>query len=310
MQHRQTTTTDMRRFLEKYLLPIAMIMGILFHRYLSGFSPIIPWMLSLMLFITYSRVRWIDIRLTRFHYILLAIQYGGSALVYFALSPFDKVLAQATMICILTATATSAPVVTGLLGGSISTTATYSLISNLSVAFIGPLFLTLMGDHGSDIHFATTFLHILIRVMPVLIGPFLLALLVRKISTTLHRKIYSAQILSFYLWAITLTILIGNVTQFVKIHGDGNYVLELLIAGSTLLICLTQFFSGKRIGRLFDLKISGGQSLGQKNTVLAIWLTQTYLNPLATLGPGLYVLWQNIVNSWQIWKKKRSEQAS
>jgi BASS family bile acid:Na+ symporter len=56
------------------------------------------------------------------------------------------------------------------------------------------------------------------------------------------------------------------------------------------------------------MTIAGGQGMGQKNTILAIWLTQTYLNPIASLGPGMYVIWQNVVNSWQIWKKKRTEE--
>ncbi|KUK78743.1 MAG: hypothetical protein XD92_0082 [Proteiniphilum acetatigenes] len=297
----------MQKFLEKYLLPVAMLLGFAFHRQLSILSPIIPWLLALMLFITYSRVRWADIQLTRFHYILLAIQYGGSALVYLVLRPFNDVLAQAAMICVLTATATSAPVVAGILGGSISMTAAYSIVSNLSVAFIAPIFLSLVGESGESVSFGTTFWHILLSVMPILVGPFLVTLIIRKSAPALHRKIYSAQILSFYLWAAALTIVIGNVTQYVKMQDDGNYTLEAAIAVVSLLICLAQFFFGRKIGRHFGRTVAGGQSLGQKNTVLAIWLTQTYLNPLATLGPGLYVLWQNLVNSWQIWKKKKSE---
>ncbi len=300
----------MQKHLEKYLLPVAMLLGIAFHEPLSMLSPIIPWLLALMLFITYSRVRWADIRLTRFHYILLAIQYGGSALVYLALRPFSEVLAQAAMICVLTATATSAPVVAGILGGSISVTAAYAIVSNLSVAFIAPLFLSLVGTSGDNISFGTTFCHILLSVMPILVGPFLLALFIRTRVPQLHKKIYSAQILSFYLWAAALTVVIGNVTQYVKMQDDGNYTLEAVIAGISLLICLAQFFFGRKIGRHFGRTVAGGQSLGQKNTVLAIWLTQTYLNPLATLGPGLYVLWQNLVNSWQIWKKKKAEEES
>ena len=295
----------MQKYLEKYLLPVAMLLGIAFHRQLSILSPIIPWLLALMLFITYSRVRWTDIQLTRFHYILLAIQYGGSALVYLVLRPFNDVLAQAAMICVLTATATSAPVVAGILGGSISMTAAYAIVSNLSVAFIAPIFLSLVGESGESVSFGTTFWHILLSVMPILVGPFLATLIIRKSAPALHRKIYSAQILSFYLWAAALTIVIGNVTQYVKMQDDGNYTLEAVIAVVSLLICLAQFFFGRKIGRHFGRTVAGGQSLGQKNTVLAIWLTQTYLNPLATLGPGLYVLWQNLVNSWQIWKKQK-----
>lgn len=303
----EVTEYPMQKFLEKYLLPVAMLLGIAFHRQLSILSPIIPWLLALMLFITYSRVRWADIQLTRFHYILLAIQYGGSAIVYLVLRPFNNVLAQAAMICVLTATATSAPVVAGILGGSISMTAAYSIVSNLSVAFIAPIFLSLVGESGESVSFGTTFWHILLSVMPILVGPFLVTLIIRKSAPALHRKIYSAQILSFYLWASALTIVIGNVTQYVKMQDDGDYTLEAAIAVVSLLICLAQFFFGRKIGRHFGRTVAGGQSLGQKNTVLAIWLTQTYLNPLATLGPGLYVLWQNLVNSWQIWKKKKSE---
>jgi len=47
--------------------------------------------------------------------------------------------------------------------------------------------------------------------------------------------------------------------------------------------------------------------LGQKNTVLAIWMAVTYLNPLSSVGPGSYVVWQNIINSWQLWKKRKNE---
>jgi BASS family bile acid:Na+ symporter len=48
--------------------------------------------------------------------------------------------------------------------------------------------------------------------------------------------------------------------------------------------------------------------LGQKNTVLAIWMAATYLNPLTTIAPGSYVVWQNTINSWQLWKKRKSEE--
>lgn len=298
----------MQKYIEKYLLPVAMILGITFHKQLAIFSPVIPYLLSLMLFITYCRVSWSDIRLNKFHFILLAIQYFGSALVYLILRPFNEILAQAAMICVLTATATSAPVVAGLLGGSISVTAAYSIISNLSVAFIAPLFLSVVGESSVEVSFASSFWHILLKVMPILVIPFLLAFILQKTAPRVHKKIRSAQIISFYLWAAALTVVIGNVTQYVRLQDDGNYTLEIIIAVTSLLICLLQFLFGRKIGKHFGWTVAGGQGLGQKNTVLAIWLTQTYLNPLATLGPGAYVLWQNLVNSWQIWRyAKRSD---
>ena len=291
----------MQKFLEKYLLPIAMILGIAFHKQLSILSPILPFLIALMLFISYCRVSMSDIKLTKFHYILLAIQYLGSAAIYLLLRPINEILAQAAMICVLTSTATSAPVVAGLLGGSISVTAAYSIISNLSIALIGPVFLSFIGQTDKDISLTSSFWHIFISVIPILILPFIIALTVQKVAPIVHKKIQSAQIISFYIWAAALTIVIGNITQYIVLQADGNYTLEIIIASTSLVICLLQFYFGRKIGRKFGRTVAGGQGLGQKNTVLAIWLTQTYLNPLATLGPGAYVLWQNLVNSWQIW---------
>jgi len=297
-----------KRFLDKYLLLIAMVIGIGFYRPLSVLSPLTPFLLSTMLFITYMRVSWHDIRLTKFHYILLGIQYVGSAAVYLLLRPLNEILAQSAMICVLAPTATSAPVVAGLLGGSISAVAAYSMISNLLVAFIAPLFLSVVGHTGSEVSFAVSFWYIFKKVMPVLILPFVCALLLRKVSHKAYKKVQSAQIVSFYLWAIAITIVIAGVTRFVVEQNTGSYTLEIFIELASLIICLLQFVAGRKIGAAFGRAVAGGQSLGQKNTILAIWLTQTYLHPLASLGPGLYVLWQNLVNSYQIWLKKHQEE--
>ena len=74
-----------------------------------------------------------------------------------------------------------------------------------------------------------------------------------------------------------------------------------------IVLCLSQREFGKRIGSAYHDRISAGQALGQKNTVLAIWMAVTYLNPLSSVGPGSYVVWQNIFNSYQLWKKRKSE---
>jgi BASS family bile acid:Na+ symporter len=228
--------------------------------------------------------------------------------VYAIVRPFNEILAQAAMICILAPTATSAPVVSGILGGSVSATAAYSIMSNLSVAFIAPVYLSIIGHTGQSVPFLTAFGYIFLKVMPTLILPFLLALALERISPAVHKKIRSAQIVSFYVWAVALTIVISNVTNFVITEFDGNFRLEILIAIVAAIICLLQFFLGRKIGNRHHMTIAGGQGMGQKNTILAIWLTQTYLNPIASLGPGMYVIWQNVVNSWQIWKKKRAEE--
>ncbi len=59
------------------------------------------------------------------------------------------------------------------------------------------------------------------------------------------------------------------------------------------------------MGRRYGDTVAGGQSLGQKNTVLAVWMAQQFLDPVSSVAPTAYIVWQNFVNSYQIYKKDR-----
>ena len=81
-------------------------------------------------------------------------------------------------------------------------------------------------------------------------------------------------------------------------------ILIALVAG---VMCVAQFYIGRRIGRACGDKIAGAQGLGQKNTVLAIWMALSYLNPISSVGPAAYIAWQNTINSLQLYFKSRKE---
>ena len=66
-----------------------------------------------------------------------------------------------------------------------------------------------------------------------------------------------------------------------------------------MLCCFLQFFAGRRIG-----SITGGQTLGQKNTGFLIWLGYNYLTPVTSVAGGLYAIWQNLFNSWELYRKE------
>ena len=207
---------------------------------------------------------------------------------------FDPVVAQGGLICVLAPTATAAAVITGMLGGSVACLAAYTLMSSLVVAVVSPLIFTLLGEH-SDMTFWNSVLFICRQVMPILILPFALALFLEKALPSLHRQLKKLQILSFYLWALGLTIVTGKTVYFIVYQENADITEEWWMAALALVIW--------RIGRRYGDPVSGGQGLGQKNTILAIWMAQVYLNPLSSIAPASYVLWQNIINSWQLWKK-------
>ena len=89
--------------------------------------------------------------------------------------------------------------------------------------------------------------------------------------------------------------------------GDGAWWIILLIALLGLILCVIQFAVGRYVGHFFGRTVEAGQALGQKNTAFAIWIAYTYLNPLSSVGPGCYILWQNCINSIELWQRRKEE---
>lgn len=142
-------------------------------------------------------------------------------------------------------------------------------------------------------------------MIPLLILPFVIAVLLKRFAPRIHRQLRERQQISFYLWAVALTIVMGNTVAFLMKQDASNYVNEIWMALLALASLLRPVPGRTRIGRRYRNKIAGAQGLGQKNTILAIWMAQTYLTPIASVGPAAYVIWQNFVNSYQIYKKDR-----
>lgn len=284
------------------VLPLSMIGGAVFYKWIGELTFISPYLIFIMLFITYCKLSIKDFKPDKFEVILLGVQMVIAAAVYIFFFFINSVIAEGLFICCYIPTATAAPVITSMLGGRISRVATYTLMCNLFVAITGPFLLAAIGDHP-EITFFESFKLILGEVFPLIIFPLLLAFLLRATLPKLHERIMKLQILSFFLWAIALFIVVGSSVSFAinNWSPQDTYTILFLTIGA-LAVCVLQFATGRYIGGKFNDKISGGQSLGQKNTVLAIWLALTYLNPLASLAPAAYVAWQNIINSWQLMK--------
>lgn len=289
--------------IKTYMMPISMSIGIIFYNYLYALSFITPYLIWLMLFVSYTNVPLREIKITKLHIWLLLIQILGSVVAYLLVSFFDKTIAQGVMICILAPTATSAVVIARMLGGNVSSLASYTLASNLLVVVAAPIIFSLVGNN-TDISFWTSLTMIFQKVFLLLILPFFSSLLLGKIFPLGHEFIRKQQSISFYLWNMALIIVTAKTVMFIMNQDEGNYFSEIIIGLLALLICVLQFVAGRYIGRKYNDTVAGGQGLGQKNTVLAIWMSQTYLNPISSIGPGAYVLWQNIVNSYQIWKNR------
>lgn len=289
-----------RTQLKTLMLPVAMVGGAVFAPWMQYLTFLSPYLIFVMLFITYCKLRINDFKPNRFEMTLILIQILLASSAYGLTFFWNRTLAEGVFICFFIPTATAAPVITSMLGGSISKVATYSLMCNAMVAIAGPVVLAAIGEH-SEMTFLESFRMILSQVFPLIVLPLVMALGLRYCLPKVHSKIVGYQQLSFYLWAVSLFIVVGSCVSFAVKNWtpDSTWTMILLAVGA-LIACLLQFKIGRIVGGKFGDRVAGGQGLGQKNTVLAVWLALAYMNPLASIAPASYVAWQNIVNSWQL----------
>ena len=266
---------------------------------------LMPVLIFMILYLTFVKIRIDSLRPQAWHFWLQGIRTALSAvmvaLVAAAPSVELKIVLEGVFICFICPTAATAPVVTEKLGGSIESLTVYTLIANMVTAVIIPSFFPLV-EKGAGITFGFAFWMILKRVVTVLLLPLCLALLTRRYLPRVAEFMKRQSNLAFYIWGVNLSIVMGMTMHNIltaQVTGLTLAMLLVLPLGVTLL----QFSIGKGVGRFYGQSVSAGQALGQKNTIVGIWLTVTFLNPTAAVAPSAYVIWQNLVNSWQLWYK-------
>ncbi len=274
------------------------------------FATILPLFMFLILFVTFCKVDFRQLRPVAWHgwVALFQVLFIGVLMALMLMPSGEppaqaKVLMEALLMCCISPCATAAAVVTQKLGGSLEQMTTYTFLSNFMTVLLAPVCFPLI-EKGADITFLAAFTKILHEVFLVLVVPMLLAYIVKHHLKGLHRRIVAVRDLSYYLWACSLMIVTGTTVKNI-VHAEVSIWLLTAIALLGLLICIVQFAVGRFIGHYFDHTQEAGQALGQKNTAFAIWLSSAYLNPLSSVGPGCYILWQNIVNSVEIWQYRK-----
>lgn len=311
------------RFAKDWTLPVAMGLGAVLYLVFAFvpwldsaalfFAPvmeaILPVFMFLVLFVTFCKVDFHQMRPVWWHawVLLFNLLFVGIIMLIILVSQFSMntqflVLMEALLMCIIAPCATATAVVTQKLGGNLEQTTTYTFLSNFLTVLLVPICFPMI-EKDADVSFWAAFWKILYQVVTLLVVPMLLAYIVKHHAHRLHQRIISIRDLSFYLWACSLMIVTGTTVKNI-VHAQATVVFLTVIALLVLVLCVVQFAVGRFIGHYFGHAQEAGQALGQKNTAFAIWLSITYMNPLASVGPGCYILWQNIINSVEIWQHR------
>lgn len=309
-------------FLRKFALPSSLVFGAVVYLLFANvpfLQPIgnvvgpkmvhvMPVLLFALLYVTFCKIEINEMKPRLWHFLLQLIRTSLAALMVvliavFGKDPDTKLVLEGAFICFICPTAAAVAVVTEKLGGSIGSLTTYTVIANIFTMVIIPSLFPMV-EKGADVSFFGMSMMVLRNVTSVLVVPLLLALVSRKFLPRWVEWVKRFKDLGFYMWCVNLSILTGVTLGNILGSEVSGGIMALLLT-VPLVVCIIQFAIGKAVGRPWNASISAGQALGQKNTIVGIWLTLTFLNPLAAVAPGAYVLWQNIVNSWQLWYKEK-----
>lgn len=310
-------------FFKNWTLPLSILIGIVAyfvyvnipwldatHRAANEIVSVVqPLLIFSMLFLTFLSIGPKDLRLSKWHIWIMLIQlalFGGLALILTLMeSPGLRIVIESAMLCLLCPTATAAAVVTRKLDGSAADITSYTILINMAIALAAPALLPIAHPHPG-LTFIPTFIMIIKKVFPLLICPLFLAWIVRYTMPKVQKYLLRFKDLPFYLWAVSLALAIA-VTCKAIVHSSMPWSYMGAIVAATIVCCVSQFYLGKIIGERYGSKIEGGQALGQKNTVFIIWLGYTFLTPVTAVAGGLYSIWHNIFNSYQLYHHRHEK---
>lgn len=250
-----------------------MIIGVVGYSVFRHFTVMLPPLIFLMLFFTFCKINPADLRLRKWHCIVLAVQMILGVAVYYGLhyGLYGKlpakdiaIISQGLMLCVLMPTASAAAIIAGKLGGSIQNLTSFTLLSNIATAIVVPIFFPVVNPEAG-IEFWQAFWMILNKISPLLIAPFIAACLLRWLYDQYQKKRGSEKrftlsprlaSMPFYVWVFTLVILMGDLT-YSLIHQSYNLWTIIILCVGSLITCLMQFGLGKWIGYCYPAGTKG-----------------------------------------------------
>ncbi|MBO4574081.1 MAG: transporter [Bacteroidales bacterium] len=285
-----------------YVLPIAIVLGLLFHTWCGLVRFIVPYLVFSILLLNFAAVDVKKLRFSKMDVWLMLYQIVVSIGMYYLLTALNvnEIVAQGILVGVLCPVAASVVVISCMLGANRETVTSYTIMGNLMVAVMAPIYFSFIGLH-QEMSFWTSFLMIFKKIGTVIALPFFVALIGQKFMPKVNDFFCRIKGLSFYLWAMALTITLGQTIDFMFLKGKENLSAIIWLGIASVIFCAIQFGLGKFIGYKYGDIIAGGQLLGQKNSAMGIWMANTYLNPLASIFPAMYSIWQNLFNSIQMW---------
>ncbi|MEG1788021.1 MAG: hypothetical protein RR268_02215 [Kiritimatiellia bacterium] len=266
---------------------------------LHRFDWTMPLFLFYMLAVVFVRMDFNRHAISWRHFVVIAANiaipfglWGGMLL-----SGVPERFAQAAFFTAITPTASAAPIIISLLGGSITFAASGFLLSALCISAVLPVAVPLVLHQP----IGDALWMIAGRVVFVTLLPLSLAIFARSRWGEKARAVGVFLTGStLYTWMILVMIIAASASHFIHTNTVGITHSDVVwVAVIDLAICVFCFAVGALLGWP-NHRRECSQLLGQKNTSYTTYLAISCGDPFVALGPAFYVFFHNAWNGIQL----------
>ena len=280
-------------------------LGIVSWRVTAPFGGVVPWIISSMLFFSVLNMSPRAAAPRPKHFLLLVLQLGIGAVLYFVLLRWNVLLATSLFMCFLAPAAAAAGAMTSLMDGDTGFATGYTIVTHGLICLLAPFLLPLLDAH-SQLPFWTLSGQIALLVIRMVMLPISLAWLVRGGMKAMGKTPHPPKKLTYLLWLSSLIFILGKGVSFVAKEGTEQIGLLVGSFAVGLLACAIQFTLGSYLARRIGVdEVACRQSMGQKNTALTLWLCISFMHPLVAPGIAGYIAWQNFFLTYYMNRRSR-----
>lgn len=293
--------TDNLKSMKKALLIFAaIILGGLFP-FGHAYTFLIRYNLMVMLFFSFLGIQANWQLFNANHFKVLAINIFLPLFLYTIIQPFSSNFALIAFVVTIIPTAAAAPVIAQLLQTNVGKVTVSVILSTPIIAILLPFLLTYFLKIEGDISLK----NLVYPVLSLVFLPLITSQIIRNGLPKLKQQIEKLEFISFPLFLANIVIACGNASNFVQNNQEiiGGTLIGILLIVSFL--CVLQFQIGAFVGRKSS-PLTYSLALGRKNTMIGLWVSLTYFNPIVALGPIFYIILHNIYNSYQIWQVEKT----
>lgn len=281
------------------ILILAILAGVLLNQ-AAALSFLIKWLLAAMLFFSFLKLKISVKEISAKHLIIAFGNVVFATLVFFSLKSFNLWVALASSIIALAPTAIAAPVMTSMLKGDVTWVALSTIVTNLLVSALIPFYIPYVYGINNYVNPMVLIQSLFI----IFFIPFALAMYIQKYSKIFLEFFSRFKKATYSLFVTNIFLASAKSTHYIMYETQEDKEVIILIAGFTALMCILNFAIGFLLGGK-KRKLESGLAFGQKNTMFSVWISLTYLNPLVSLAPMSYVLFQNAFLSFLMYKHSK-----